>query len=165
MAVAEESRRREGLIRQNPRDRVVCEIQTNMEEARALKEAERRQKTDTRMSRSKVRFAKTFLALANEYFSYSPQRVRSLTNEELLALEKIIARRALGRSMVSRALSWNPAGLVVFAANNAWKALNNGIDHDPKAGKSWSYRYLRGKLKGAYGNDWFPLETVRRGYY
>ncbi len=158
---------RQTLIKQNPRDEVLTLIHTVKEEEKQRKsllpaaKASAKKREAARMAGD---FTGTFYHLCDDYFGLVRSRVDALTDAALKELEKLIARRALSRSLPYRCLAYTPVvGWSWYGLNSLVKAeeKSRGLDHDPKPGKSWSYRYLRGRLRSFYGENWF-LETMGR---
>lgn len=161
-----------GLISQNPKDRVVARIAERREEHKAQHKTKREAEREKKYGEVKSRFAQLFHVIAaNRHFGLGVLDIKEFGDEELLELERLVAREALSGSIVPRLICFSPGvGQVVvgsIALFNLMKRIDNDgkRDYNPRPGKSWSYRTLRGRLQRVYGKDWFPFDVVRRGYY
>ncbi len=170
------------LVRQNPRDELVSLIvertreaeafeKRKKEEAREAKRIAREEKTRAREARreNKLRNAKgwfrpLFRELASSYFRLTDRDIKDLSDEQLRELEQLIAKKALAASIGSKALfQLSGVGLLGYVGYQLRRRQYRWRyeDCNPRPGRAWSYRYLRGVLRGAYGKEWFSSELVR----
>ncbi len=165
---------RQNLIRPNARDRVIIKIQRKQAERAEgeIKEKTRRKERKLKRKRDELakhtsKFARTFLDLCSRYFSLKRGEICNFDKEELLELEKLVAGRALRSSALPRLGMYTSffavVGLIhwLIRVDEYFGTDNTDTRFDPRPGIAWTYRYTRGKLMKAHGNDWFPVEEVK----
>lgn len=159
----------ENLILLNAHDRIISQIGKEKAARKQAREAEKKAKRDAWTRPIKHRFARVFFALSDQFFNLSKERIRGFSNEELLELEKEVARRTFTSALGTRLLfQTQPLGWLAYVVyhgiqqNNRYKVDTNG--YNPRPSESWTYRFLRGQLQKAYGKkDWFPYDEVKQG--
>lgn len=170
------------IIEDNAHDRVVARIKERKIEVREANTYERKQERQVRaeektrkrekkkereISDSRYFFARSFATLAKRFFLLESYELMRYSDEELVALEKLIARRALAGTALSKTLAFaTPVGwgaLACYAVNTPSADQQNRYTSKtwhPRPSESWAYRYLRGKLQKLCGDDWFPFQEI-----
>lgn len=156
-----------GLVSQNAKDRVVSRIAERKQERKDREKRHGEAERERKFYAEKSKFANLFHAIASRHLDLDPSDICEFGDEELLALERLVARKALSGSILPRTIAFTPGvGQVVVGAIvliNLVKRLDYGTRvYHSRPGKSWSYRTVRGRLQKAYGKDWFPFDAVRR---
>lgn len=152
-----EEEKRQNLIKQNDRDIVLTKIEERRREGRSAKEKQANFVREQKSIGVSKGFQRLFKELCYRYVSFNERDLSALNLNQLVELEKIIARRALKHSLMLKTLC-------LFPVFGQWAYLLHSLRRedsyydfklgDPRPSHAWSYLYMRRRLERVYGSNW-----------